>query len=215
MKHNQNMIHGEPPKRNVPSLSLTLETTWLTFPRRHFQMYFLEWKGINFDWYFTGIVPKGSINNIPGLVQKMACRRPGDKPLSELMMGSLLTHICVTRPQWVDVLSSLSVNVRKLLDKSEAPETTGIHWSTGDLKMTKPVRPVRNVPTKYEVNAISALAANVWRLQSVTNGGANELNGLPMPLLCFQAWNTLCQICARPTKHISIEFEIRWKFKML
>ena len=28
-------------------------------------------------------------------------RRPGDKPLSEPMMVSLLTHICVTRPRWV------------------------------------------------------------------------------------------------------------------
>ena len=47
-------------------------------------------------------VPKGPINNIPALVQIMACRRPGDRPLSELMMASLLTHICVTRPQWVN-----------------------------------------------------------------------------------------------------------------
>ena len=31
----------------------------------------------------------------------MAWRRPGDKPLSEPMMVSSLTHICVTRPQWV------------------------------------------------------------------------------------------------------------------
>ena len=31
----------------------------------------------------------------------MAWRRPGDKPLSEVMMVSLLTHICVDRPQWV------------------------------------------------------------------------------------------------------------------
>ena len=46
-------------------------------------------------------VPKVRINNIPGLVQIMAWRRPGDKPLSEPMMVSLLTHICVTRPQWV------------------------------------------------------------------------------------------------------------------
>ena len=46
-------------------------------------------------------VTKGSINNIPALVQIMAWRRPGDKPLSEPMMVSLLTHICVTRPQWV------------------------------------------------------------------------------------------------------------------
>ena len=44
-------------------------------------------------------VPKGQINNIPALVRIMAWRRPGDKPLSEPMMVSLLTHICVTRPQ--------------------------------------------------------------------------------------------------------------------
>ena len=31
-------------------------------------------------------VPKGPINNIPALVQIMAWRRTGDKPLSEAMM---------------------------------------------------------------------------------------------------------------------------------
>ena len=46
-------------------------------------------------------VPKGPINNIPSLVHIMAWRRPGDKPLFEPMMVWLLTHICVTRPQWV------------------------------------------------------------------------------------------------------------------
>ena len=34
----------------------------------------------------------------------MAWRRPGDKPLSETMMVCLLTHICVTQPQWVNTL---------------------------------------------------------------------------------------------------------------
>ena len=43
-------------------------------------------------------IPKGPINNIPALVQIMAWRRPGDKPLSEPMVVSLLTHICATRP---------------------------------------------------------------------------------------------------------------------
>ena len=47
-------------------------------------------------------VPKGLINNIPAMVQIMAWRRPGDKPLSEPMMVSLPTHICVARPQWVN-----------------------------------------------------------------------------------------------------------------
>ena len=46
-------------------------------------------------------VAKCPINNIPALAQIMAWRRWGDKPLSEPMMVSLLTHICVTRPQWV------------------------------------------------------------------------------------------------------------------
>ena len=39
-------------------------------------------------------VPKGPINNIPALDQTMAWCWPGDKLLSELMMVSLLMHIC-------------------------------------------------------------------------------------------------------------------------
>ena len=51
------------------------------------------------------LVPKGPINIIPSLVQIMAWRRSGDKPLSEPKVESLLTHICVTRPQWVKNIS--------------------------------------------------------------------------------------------------------------
>ena len=47
-------------------------------------------------------VPKVRMNNIPTLVKIMAWRRPGDKPLSEPMMARFLTHICVTRPQWLN-----------------------------------------------------------------------------------------------------------------
>ena len=47
-------------------------------------------------------VLKGPINKMSALVQIMAWRRPGDKPLSEQMMVSLLMHICVTQPQWVN-----------------------------------------------------------------------------------------------------------------
>ena len=46
-------------------------------------------------------IPKFWINSIPALVQIMAWRRPGGKPLSEAMMVSFLTHICVTWPQLV------------------------------------------------------------------------------------------------------------------
>ena len=51
------------------------------------------------------LCPKVRINNSPALVQIMAWRRPGDKPLSEPMMVSLLTYICVTRPQRVNRIS--------------------------------------------------------------------------------------------------------------
>ena len=46
-------------------------------------------------------VPSGQINNIPALVQIMALHRSDDKALSEPMMVNVLTHICITRPQWV------------------------------------------------------------------------------------------------------------------
>ena len=51
----------------------------------------------------AAIVPMGPINNIPALVQIMALHRPGNKPLSEPMVVSLLTHICVTRPRWYTI----------------------------------------------------------------------------------------------------------------
>ena len=57
-------------------------------------------------------VLKGPINDIPALVQIMAWRRPGDKPLSELMLVSLPAHICVTRPEWVKRTETLSVCLR-------------------------------------------------------------------------------------------------------
>ena len=60
------------------------------------------WKSIKISLKF---VPKVPINNIPALVQIMAWRRPGDKPLSEPMVVSLPTHICVARPQWVNETS--------------------------------------------------------------------------------------------------------------
>ena len=64
-------------------------------------------------------VPQGPINNIPALVQIMAWRCLGNKPLSEPMMIRLPTHICITRPQWVKMQDSM---VRK--------------WSRGGCKVS-------------------------------------------------------------------------------
>ena len=73
---------------------------------RHFPDDIFKWIFLNeIIWISMKIslkfVPRGSVNNIPALVQIMAWRRPGDKPLSEPMMIRLPSHICVTRPQWV------------------------------------------------------------------------------------------------------------------
>ena len=56
------------------------------------------WTSHNISLNFA---PKFRINNILALVQIIAWRRSGDKPLSEPMMISLLTHISVTRYQEV------------------------------------------------------------------------------------------------------------------
>ena len=55
-------------------------------------------------------VPMVRTNNIPALVQIMVWCWPGDKSLSEAVMVSLLTHICVTWPQ----LNSFLVLRRKI-----------------------------------------------------------------------------------------------------
>ena len=61
-------------------------------------------------------VPKGAINNNPALVQIMVWRRSGDKPLSEPMMVSLLTQICVTRPQWAKIPWNISMDEQFSVD---------------------------------------------------------------------------------------------------
>ena len=89
---------------NVEYLSintLTLRQNGRRFPDDTFKCIFLNENARISIKISLKFVPKGPINNIPALVQIMAWRRPGDKPLSEPMMVSLLTHICVTRPQWV------------------------------------------------------------------------------------------------------------------
>ena len=78
-------------------------------------------------------VPKGQIYNIPSMVQIMAWRQPGDKPLFEPMMVNLVTHVCVTRPQWVNKVSPSSWGVRipeaeKHLNAQCADSNKALQW---------------------------------------------------------------------------------------
>ena len=78
---------------------------------RHFPGDIFKWIFLNENvWISIKIwlkfVPRVPISHIPALVQIMAWRQPGDKPLSEPMRVCLLMHICVTRPQWVNALET-------------------------------------------------------------------------------------------------------------
>ena len=80
-----------------------------------FKMHFLEWKLLYFDETFIEICSPGPINNIPALVQIMAWRLSGAKPLSEPMIAyfndAYIRHI----RQWVKAIKS-------------ALYTSGSHW---------------------------------------------------------------------------------------
>ena len=66
------------------------------FPDDIFKCIFLNenvWISLQISLKF---VPKVQINNIPALVQIMAWRRPGDKPLSEAMVVVSFTDAYVS-----------------------------------------------------------------------------------------------------------------------
>ena len=78
-------------------------------------------------------VPKGIINNIPALVLIMAWRRPGDKPLSEIILVRSLTHICVTRPQWVKRYGWNGIYQFNNNERQQSADTVYIYWGTPHL----------------------------------------------------------------------------------
>ena len=94
---------------------------------RHFPDDIFEWIFVNENARISikislKFVPRGPINDIPALVQIMAWRLPGDKPLSEPIVVRLPTHICVARPQWVNnslVKSSLNLGLGWVIHLTE------------------------------------------------------------------------------------------------
>ena len=92
--HQQKFI---PQRKVLPSIINTLRPRQIGrhFADDTFKRIFLNENVIILIQISLKFVPKGPINNIPVLVHIMAWRRLGDKPLSEAMMVSLLTHICI------------------------------------------------------------------------------------------------------------------------
>ena len=102
-------------------------TKWPPCSWRHFPMHFYAniWILITISLKF---VAKGPINNIPAMVQIIARRRPGDKPLSEPMMVILLMRICVTRPQWAKCQSDISIPTHSFVASRHDERKDLVYW---------------------------------------------------------------------------------------
>ena len=90
------------PNSQLSGIILRLRQDGCHFPDNNLKLIFVNENLLILNKISFQIVPRCPINNIPALGQIMAWRRPGAKPLSAPMIHNLLTHICVTRPQWVN-----------------------------------------------------------------------------------------------------------------
>ena len=80
------------------------------------------WNSSNISLKFA---PMGPIDNISEFGQTMAWWRPGHQLLYESMMVRLPTHICITRPQRVN----LCVSLTGLLNPSISQMLQAYHWN--------------------------------------------------------------------------------------
>ena len=137
-------------------------------------------------------VPEVRINNIPALVQIMAWRRTGDKPLSELMMVSLLTHICVTRPHWVNkqfmcYLSRFSAS-RELAGTFQLPEHKGT---------IRTPNIIHKMPVRYILSSVwvrLSIFSQLSIIQSIIQYVGLCVFSLPTPLVMIERIYILCLI---------------------
>ena len=90
----------------LPTITPLLRRNWRHFTEGSFKCIFSYENVLILIKFALTFIPKCPINNILELVQVMAWHRLGDKPLSEPMIISL-THICVTRRQWISIMACI------------------------------------------------------------------------------------------------------------
>ena len=157
-------------------------------------------------------VPKGPTNNIPALVQIMAWCWPGDKPLWEPMMDSLLMHICVTLPQWVKgiilegriyILFKISLKLvpgvpvknKSMFIQVMACCRTGIKLFIESMLIPPKLQWIANwCPASLEFVHYSGITGVSWSLKSETTG-------------LFVQWLVQANIKETPTLCITGHFE--------
>ena len=87
--------------------AISINTLRLRQNGRHFPDNIFKWIFLNENVYILvkislKFVHGGPINKIPSLVQIMVWHQPGNKPPYDAVMVSILMHICITWPQWVN-----------------------------------------------------------------------------------------------------------------
>ena len=120
-------------KQHGQGFSDTINTLRPRQNRRHFADDIFKCIFLNENAWITieislKFVAKVQLNNIPALIQIMAWRRPGAKPLSEPMVFRALTHICVTRPQWVNNNGDLTHFMLNNSEKNKIVDACSWHW---------------------------------------------------------------------------------------
>ena len=124
--------------------------------------------------------PKSSIVNIPALVQIMAWRPPGDKPLSEAMLVNLMAHICVARPQWVKGLGVVT-------QQHNLETMDHIHWVTKCSNVWRPFEYWRLINRSrhsqhYSDVIMSAMVSQITGVSLVCSHGFKHLSPRHWPL---------------------------------
>ena len=98
------ILFATPPTSTYEEVEIRLNTLRPTQNGRHFADEFSTCISLNENFWIKEksltYVLYGLIDNMAALVQIMAWRRTGEKALSEAVMVCLLTHMCVSLPQW-------------------------------------------------------------------------------------------------------------------
>ena len=126
----------------------------------------------------------------------MAWRRPGDKPLSEPMMVSSPTHICVSRPQWVkadgrptasgsDVTSMFQNSFDEILEKCSTLRLPVRKDPRKHYELRVDVPPMPDVPT---------LMAWTLNVTVVTSIHGQDKCVTPERLCFCTEWRNTCEI---------------------
>ena len=90
------------------------------FSRQHFEMDFLEWKCMNLDKNSLKFFPKVPINNIGSDNGLVPARRQAIIWTNAGIGWWVVTHICVTRPQWVNRKLSIGSSNGSVLNQCQS-----------------------------------------------------------------------------------------------